>query len=275
MGLITKGNDMRYAIPTCAVAALLAAAPVLAADAPAKEESPWTVTSNIALTNAYFFRGLNYTRENPAVQGGFDVTHSSGFYVGTWASNVDSDSIPNSNAEIDLYGGYVRPIGPITADIGVLQFLFPGSKMPSGADFGTGDSVGSSVDTTELYLSLTWQMLNLKYSHAVTDYFGVKNTNNSGYIEGNINYEFLPTWTLNLHAGHQSVKNAGDLSFTDYRFGVTKAFDGGWQVSAAGIAVDENTKGYLTDYGALRNTSGGVAAPYTDLHYQVMVKRVF
>ncbi|NBT76339.1 MAG: hypothetical protein EBT15_10315, partial [Betaproteobacteria bacterium] len=74
---------------------------------------------HIGLTNAYFFRGLNYTRERPAVQGGFDITHSSGFYAGVWASNVDTDSIPNSNAEIDVYGGYARPIGPITADVGV------------------------------------------------------------------------------------------------------------------------------------------------------------
>lgn len=267
---------MKYAIPTCAVAALLAAAPVLAADEPAKAETPaWTVTSNIGLTNAYFFRGLNYTRERPAVQGGFDIAHSSGFYAGVWGSNVDTDSVPNANVEIDVYGGYAQAIGPITADVGVLQFLFPGSKLPTGADFGTGDSRGASANTTELYLSLTWQMLNLKYSHAVTDYFGVQNTQNSGYVEANVNYEFLPSWTLNLHSGYQNVQNAGDLSFTDYRFGVTKAFEGGWQVSAAGIAVDEKTKGFLTDYGCLRNTNGGVCEPYVDLHYQVMVKRTF
>ncbi|NCZ96576.1 hypothetical protein EBZ02_05370 [bacterium] len=75
----------------------------------------------------------------------------------------------------------------------------------------------------------------------MTDYFGVQNTQNSGYFEGNVNYEFLPSWTLNLHSGYQNVKNAGDLSFIAYRFGVTKAFEGGWQVSAAGIAVDEKT----------------------------------
>jgi len=267
---------MKHALPTCAVAALLAAAPAIGADEPAKAEAPaFTVTSNIALTNAYFFRGLNYTRENPAVQGGFDIAHSSGFYAGVWASNVDTDSVPNSNAEIDVYGGYARPVGPITADIGVLQFLFPSSKLPLGSDFGTGDSVGSSANTTELYLSLTWQMLNLKYSHAVSGYFCVNNTSNSGYIEGNVNYEFLPSWTLNLHAGYQNVRRADDLSFTDYRFGVTKAFEGGWQLSAAGIAVNEETTGFLTDYGCLRNPAGGTCQSYVDLNYQVMLKRTF
>ena len=34
------------------------------------------------------FRGISQTAGKPAVQGGFDVGHSSGFYLGTWASNV-------------------------------------------------------------------------------------------------------------------------------------------------------------------------------------------
>jgi len=257
-----------------AAIALAVAAPAMAADEPAKAESPWTVTSNIALTNAYFFRGLNYTRERPAVQGGFDISHSSGFYVGTWASNVDSNSIPNSSVEIDVYGGFTKDIGGVLADVGVLQFLFPSSRLPLGSNFGTGDSIGNSANTTELYLALTWQMLNVKYSHAVTDYFGVNDTKNSGYIEANVNYEFLPSWTANLHAGHQNVNNAGCLSFTDYRAGVTKSFEGGWQLSAAGIAIDEKDKASLclTDYAGLQ---GGVSKGLSDLSYQVMLKRVF
>ncbi len=259
-----------------AIIALPFATPVIAAEGPAKAETPtWTVTSNIGLTNAYFFRGLNYTREKPAVQGGFDVAHASGFYAGVWGSNVDKDAVPDATVEIDVYGGYAQAIGPITADVGVLQFLFPGSKLPLGADFGTGDSVGSSANTTELYLSLTWEILNVKYSHTVTDYFGLKDTKNSGYIEANVNYEFLPSWTLNLHAGHQNVNNIVGSSFSDFRFGVTKAFEGGWQLSAAGIAVDAQRKDFLTDYGFLRNQATGVAESYQDLHYQVMVKRVF
>ncbi len=276
---------MKYAIPTCAVAALLAAAPVLAADAPAKEESPWTVTSNIALTNAYFFRGLQYTRERPAVQGGFDISHSSGFYVGTWASNVDSAAFPDANVEIDLYGGYAKQLGDFLVDGGVLQFIYPGGK---------------NANTTELYIGATWKWLNVKYSHSVTDYFGYTHTpggllstvdvgggnfvvgpggdtKNSGYIEVNANYEVLPSWVVNAHVGHQNVNNLSICSYTDYRGGLTKNFDGGWQLSAAGVLVDPVQEG-----------AGGLSAnaqcfadfkpsykSTMDLNYQVMLKRTF
>jgi hypothetical protein len=269
---------MKYALPICAVAALLAAAPVVAADAPAKEESPWTVTSNIALTNAYFFRGLNYTRERPAVQGGFDISHSSGFYVGTWASNVASDAFPDANVEIDVYGGYAKQFGDFLVDAGVLQFIYPGGK---------------NANTTELYIGTTWKWFNVKYSHSVTDYFGYTavngslsaveradgsfivgpggDTKGSGYIEFNANYEVLPSWVVNGHVGHQNVNNLSSCSYTDYRGGVTKNFDGGWQLSAAGIAIDTvQGKGCFFDF-----APAATAKSTMDLHYQVMLKRVF
>jgi len=286
---------MKYALPICAVAALLAAAPVVAADAPAKEESPWTVTSNIALTNAYFFRSLQYTRERPAVQGGFDITHSSGFYAGTWASNVDSAAFPDANVEVDLYGGYAKQLGDFLVDGGVLQFIYPGGK---------------NANTTELYIGATWKWLNVKYSHSVTDYFGYTravnlpgvvdgslsavpdpgnpanfvvgpgaDTKNSGYIELNANYEVLPSWVLNAHVGHQNVNNLSVCSYTDYRGGVTKNFDGGWQVMLAGIVVDP-VQSDGTRAGASANAAcfADFKVPFKstmDLNYQVMIKRTF
>ena len=247
---------MRYAISTCAVAALLAAVPAMAADEAAKAESPWTVTANIALTNAYFFRGLNYSNERPAVQGGFDIAHSSGFYVGTWASNIYGHAlgIPNASAEVDLYGGFAKDIGGFLVDVGVLQFLYPG---------------GNAANTTELYAGATWGMFNLKYSRAVSEYFGTPGTEGSAYIEGNVNYEVLPSWVLNAHIGHQDVVDAGSLSFTQYRAGVTKNLDGGWSVSLQGIAIDAKDKTALVDFNPTNSNS------LMDLHYQVMVKRVF
>ena len=50
---------------------------------------PFTATANVGLFSEYVFRGLTQTNQKPAVQGGFDLAHKSGFYVGTWASNVN------------------------------------------------------------------------------------------------------------------------------------------------------------------------------------------
>ena len=44
------------------------------------------ITGNVSLTSDYKFRGISQSDESPAIQGGLDYAHDSGFYVGTWAS---------------------------------------------------------------------------------------------------------------------------------------------------------------------------------------------
>ena len=56
--------------------------------APAAPASDHTFTGNVGLFSQYIFRGLTQTDRQPAIQGGFDYSHSSGFYLGTWASNI-------------------------------------------------------------------------------------------------------------------------------------------------------------------------------------------
>src|SRR5215210_5001131 len=60
-------------------------------NAPATAPAPTpehTLTGNIGVFSQYIFRGLTQTDKDPALQGGFDYSHRSGFYVGTWASNI-------------------------------------------------------------------------------------------------------------------------------------------------------------------------------------------
>ena len=55
---------------------------------PAAPPPEHTITGNVGLYSQYIFRGLTQTDRDPALQGGFDYAHSSGFYAGTWASNI-------------------------------------------------------------------------------------------------------------------------------------------------------------------------------------------
>ena len=48
------------------------------------------VTGNLGLTSDYRFRGVSQSQNAPAVQGGVDYAHSSGFYIGNWNSSVSS-----------------------------------------------------------------------------------------------------------------------------------------------------------------------------------------
>jgi uncharacterized protein (TIGR02001 family) len=52
---------------------------------PLVASAEWAGSANVALTSDYVFRGVSQTDEDPAIQGGFDVSHDSGLYIGTWA----------------------------------------------------------------------------------------------------------------------------------------------------------------------------------------------
>src|SRR5882762_1613849 len=69
-----------------------------------------TLTANVGVFSEYIFRGLAQTTGKPAVQGGFDYAHASGFYLGTWGSNIswleDFGAYSRSSLEWDFYGGY-------------------------------------------------------------------------------------------------------------------------------------------------------------------------
>jgi uncharacterized protein (TIGR02001 family) len=125
---LDKGNPMRKSILGLSALALLASA----TPAFAEEEAagPITVSGSVGLVSDYRFRGFSQTRQNPAVQGGITVTHESGFYVGTWGSNVDFPDLDGAGngatAEIDLFAGYGTELAPgISIDVGLLYYLYP------------------------------------------------------------------------------------------------------------------------------------------------------
>ncbi len=150
----------------------------------AQDKSPHTVTGNVSLNSDYRFRGISQTFGKPALQGGFDYSHSSGLYVGTWASNVYGGSTGQSlgqvynqgNMEWDLYGGYkFEPIKDVAADVGVLAYFYPGAKYPASAIASFNNSA-PKYDNTEVYGSLGYKWFTAKYSMSTTDYFGINNT---------------------------------------------------------------------------------------------------
>lgn len=58
----------------------------------AQQGWPLSVGANVAIATDYVFRGVSETRENPAIQGGFDASYAFGpidVFAGVWASNVD------------------------------------------------------------------------------------------------------------------------------------------------------------------------------------------
>lgn len=97
------------------------------------------LTANASVTNNYIWRGLTQTTNEPAVQGGIDYSHDSGFYAGTWVSNVQYESDDVYSYEHDLYAGFSFEVGDgVGLDVGYLYYNYD-----DDAEFDFGEVYGS------------------------------------------------------------------------------------------------------------------------------------
>ena len=228
---------MKKLIVAAGFAALVSSVPLAGVAQDKKADSPHSLAGNLSLVSEYRYRGISQTDFRPAVQGGFDYAHSNGFYAGVWGSNIswlaDAGAASGSSVELDLYAGFKNTVGEFSYDVGVLQYYYPGN-------FGAWTSAGNpKPNTTELYIAGSWKMFTLKYSHAVTDLFGVKDSDGSNYVDLSANFDVGAGVTLGAHAGHQKVRNASDCSYSDWKVGASKDFAGfAWGLNY----VDTNAK---------------------------------
>ena len=116
---------MKKSLFAAAAALVFVAQPAAAEDA--DPPKALTVSASVALVSDYRFRGVSQSDEEGALQGGFTVTHESGFYAGTWASNLAGwGAFGGSNLELDIFGGYKRAVGSLTVDVGATWYMYPG-----------------------------------------------------------------------------------------------------------------------------------------------------
>jgi uncharacterized protein (TIGR02001 family) len=121
------------------LAASVAAASMTMIAAPASAE----VSASVSVANMYLWRGFDLSRGSPAVSG--DLTFSeAGFYAGVWGSSGD-DAL---GQEVDYYAGYATEVGPVSVDLSVWNYVYPGADS-TGTD--NGDDVG---DLSEIILGL-------------------------------------------------------------------------------------------------------------------------
>jgi uncharacterized protein (TIGR02001 family) len=198
---------------------------------------------NVSLTSDYRYRGISQTRLKPAIQGGADYAHPSGFYVGTWLSSIKwiKDFNGGADVEWDIYGGYKGEIQKDLAyDVGILTYQYPGHDLDP------------APTTTELYGALTFGPATLKYSHSVTNLFGFRDSKNSGYLDLTANFDVGNGITVTPHVGYQKVAKNGDFSYTDYAVTVAKDFSG-FLLSAAIVGAETKEIGGIKAYASPAN----------------------
>ncbi|MGE5385048.1 MAG: TorF family putative porin [Betaproteobacteria bacterium] len=192
------------------------------------------VTFNASIVSDYRYRGISQTRLQPALQGGADyVNNPTGFYLGTWLSTIKwtKDAGGGGDVEWDIYGGKRGEIVEgVSYDVGVLNYIYPSNGL------------NPSANTSEIYGQLGYGPAYIKYSHSVTNLFGFADSKGSGYLDLGANVDIAEGTQLNLHVGHQRVKNTATASYTDWKIGVTKDFG---VVSGSLALIGTDTKTYV------------------------------
>ncbi len=201
-------------------ASVLAGSAMVATPALAQEgESDISISGNAAVVTDYRFRGVGLSGGDIAIQGGIDVGHSSGFYIGTWGSSIDGGDY--GSVELDIYGGWSGDLTDgIAADVGVIYYAYPNGLT------------GADLDYIEFYASLDFTIgpaeATVGFAYA-PDQDALGDTDNI-YIYTDLGVGIPDTpISISAHLGYTD----GFLTFTDDG----KAFD--WSIGAS-LALTEN-----------------------------------
>lgn len=175
-------------------------------------------TANASVTNNYIWRGLTQTQNEVAVQGGLDYAADNGFYIGTWASNVQYAPDDNFSYEHDIYFGYAGESGGISYDVGYLYYNYDGA-----AEF----------DFAEIYGTIGFESFSLSayvFAHTEADEVDPDHDfsfGNAYYLSADYSTEFRPGVELGFHIGYHDgdfneAFNGVPEGYIDYNVSIAK-----------------------------------------------------
>ena len=199
------------------------------------------VSGNLGLTSDYRFRGISQSQNAPAVQGGIDYAHSSGFYIGNWNSSVSSSVYTNgSGVESDVYAGWKKEIYKgVTLDVGSYNYFYPRAT--------TTANTGSNFDTYEGFVGLGLGPVSVKYSRTLGNgYFGTADAKGTQYYQADVAYPIAGSKiSLLAHAGKTNVANNSSLDYIDYNVGLGYNLKG-WDLTAKYYTNSDKTSTFTT-----------------------------
>jgi uncharacterized protein (TIGR02001 family) len=196
----------------------ITAAAVLAGLAVAAPGHAGSLSANASVTNNYIWRGLTQTENEAAVQGGLDWASDSGFYIGTWASNVNYGPSDVYSYEHDIYAGYAFEAGGLSFDVGYLYYNYD-----SNANFDFGEVYGSiglgGFSFTAYFLT------NTEADEAEDQDFDAFGTY---YLSADYGFEIGNGVEMGLHVGYHDgdfaeAFNGTDDGYFDYNVSISKA----------------------------------------------------
>ncbi len=209
------------------------------------------VTANAAVSSNYIWRGLTQTANDAAVSGGIDYASESGFYVGTWVSNVNYGADDIYSYEHDVYFGFSGEADGISYDVGYLYYNYDAE-----ANFDFAEVYGSiGMGGFSLTLSL---LAHTQADEADGQDFGFAQ---ASYTSIDYSTEILNGTELGFHVGYHEGDFAEAFNGVEgyVNYGVSVAKDGfsfaitGTDLDDAGPDAYDNdelkfTVGYSVDF---------------------------
>ena len=191
----------------------------------------FSVSANIGLTNDYKYYGTTFSNEEWALSGGLDIGHTSGFYLGSWASSIDFNSDASDPAQVEwhIYAGYANELtNGLGYDIGVRRYGYPGQNEDDNIgqynyyEFIVGINYEFSGDLTPV----------LNGGIAISpDYFGDGGT--SIYVTSGLTISLPAELSGYISYGYLNVDDI-NLAYSHYTLGLSRNFAGfGFDISWA------------------------------------------
>ena len=249
-----EGIDMRTSKLAFAAATLLGLG-LGTSPAFADETDPpkdFTFSGYVQGVSDYRFRGYSLSGGDPAVQGTINVNHSSGFYAGAWASSLDGNGPVlgfYGDVELDLYAGWTGSVAKgLTADVGVLRYVYPSNDGQGPADFW---EPYASLSTT---IGPVGAKVGANYAPSQDATLNDDNIYVYGELSGGIPQTPI---SLSAHLGYTDgplgpkflAFNSNDKSGFDYSAGVTWNVTDKLSVSATYVGSDAHSSEAAYDAG--------------------------
>ena len=166
------------------------------------------LSANIGVTSNYVWRGVTQTDDSAAISGGIDYAHESGFYVGTWASNVDFEDTTGGQAEVDLYGGFSNELASgLGYDAGVIYYAYPQADKPD-----------DELDFTEIYGNVSYGPVSGGISYTVDKEAG--GDENDLYYHISASTDIKDGWGIGATLGYYDYDD--DTDYTHGQIDITK-----------------------------------------------------
>jgi uncharacterized protein (TIGR02001 family) len=168
------------------------------------------LSANIGVVSNYYFRGFSESDDGAAVQGGLDWESPTGFYVGTWASNVDFGD--DTSYELDLYLGFANELdNGLGYDIGYLYYAYP--DAPGSADFG------------EIYGELSYSLFSVGAAYVVNDSDDSALESGDVYYYAGVDFPLANEFSLGFLVGRTAFDDSDRENYTHFTASLGKETD--------------------------------------------------